>query len=70
MITKESKGTPSAEIIIAIPREITQTSSSLINKDIVEFSFFEMKISKKNTQWVTQAGAFETDGIVKIENYF
>jgi hypothetical protein len=48
----------------------TGTSSSLINRNIVEFSSFEMKISKKGTQWVTQARTFGTDGQVKIENYF
>jgi hypothetical protein len=36
----------------------------------VEFSSFEKKISKKGTQWVTQAGTFETEGQVKIENNF
>jgi hypothetical protein len=53
MISTEIKGTPSAEIIITIPKDKsskqyktylglvdTGTSSSLINKEIVEFSFY------------------------------
>jgi hypothetical protein len=48
----------------------TGTSSSLINKDIVENSSFEKTLSKKSTLWVTQAGTFETEGQVKVENFF
>jgi hypothetical protein len=48
----------------------TGTSNSLINKDIVKKSSFEKTLSKKGTLWVTQAGTFETEGQVKVENYF
>jgi hypothetical protein len=62
MITKGSKETPSAEIIITIPKDKggkqyktylglvnTGTSSSLINRDIVKDSTFEKTLSKKGT---------------------
>jgi hypothetical protein len=29
-----------------------------------------MKISKAGTKWTTQAGTFETDGLVTVENFF
>jgi hypothetical protein len=48
----------------------TGTSSSLINKEIVEFSSFTMKISKKHTKWVTQAGTFQTERVSELENHF
>jgi hypothetical protein len=48
----------------------TGTSSSLINKDIIDSSNFNMKISENNIKWVTQAGTFEMDSIVEVENYF
>ncbi len=74
---------PSAEIIITVPKDKghkqyktylglvdTGTSSSLINKEIVELSSFDMTISQQETKWITQAGTFKTDGKVKLENYF
>jgi hypothetical protein len=83
MITKGSKETPSAEIIITIPKDKggkqyktylglvdTGTSSSLINRDIVKDTTFEKTLSKIGTLWVTQAGTFETEGQVRVENYF
>jgi hypothetical protein len=48
----------------------TGTSSSLINKDIIDSSNFNMKISENNIKWVTQVGTFEMDSIVEVENYF
>jgi hypothetical protein len=44
------------------------TSSSQIYKEIVEFSSFTMKISYKHIKWVNQAGTFQTDGAVELEN--
>ncbi len=82
LITQEMKNTPSAEILITIPRSKgakqyrtylglidTGTSSSLINKDIINSSNFTMKITGDNVKWVTQAGTFETDSVVEVENY-
>lgn len=84
MISAEAKGTPSAESLlpsqrIKVPSKAIQnylglvdtgTFSSLINKEVVEFSSFGMKLSKFGIKWTAQAGSFETDGVVTIENYF
>jgi hypothetical protein len=42
----------------------TGCSNSLINKEIVEFSLFDINLSKVKMKWTTQAGMFETDGMM------
>jgi hypothetical protein len=74
---ESNEGIPSAEILITIPKDKeykqyktylglvdTGTSSSLINKDIIQFSSFDMELSQKKTTWITQAGTFKTDSKV------
>jgi hypothetical protein len=44
-------------------------SASLVNKELVEMSDFDIKMQKKPTKWDTANGAFKTDGSVIIENF-
>jgi hypothetical protein len=44
-------------------------SASLVNKDLVEMSDFDIKIQKKPTKWDTANRVFKTDGSVIIENF-
>jgi hypothetical protein len=83
LITVNDKQTPSSEILVAIPRDkgskkyktflgLTDTgsSSSLLNKNIVEFTSFAIESSTKKILWDTQAGSFKTNSSAMLENYF
>jgi hypothetical protein len=74
--------TPSSEILIAIPAKKgskkyttylglidSGASGSLVNKELVEFADFDVKLQKKPTKWDTANGIIQTDGSVIIENY-
>jgi hypothetical protein len=78
----QTKKKVSAEILIAIPtskgskKNITYLglldtgcSSSLVDEDFVELNSFDINFSNLKTKWTTQAGTFETNGTVKLENY-
>ncbi len=45
------------------------SSGSLVNKDIVKFADFEIKVQRKPNKWDTATGVFQTDGSVLVENY-
>ncbi len=79
---KYQKELPSSEILIAIPAKKgfkkyttylglvdSGASASLVNKELVEMSDFDIKMQKKPTKWDTANGAFKTDGSVIIENF-
>jgi hypothetical protein len=78
----EEEKMPSAEILIAIPNKKgskkyttylglmdSGSSGSLVNKEIVEYADFNIKLQKKPTKWDTATGVFQTDGSVTIEQY-
>jgi hypothetical protein len=44
-------------------------SASLVNKELVEMSDFDIKVQKKPTKWDTANGVFNTDGTGVIENF-
>jgi hypothetical protein len=79
---KYQKELPSSEILIAIPAKKgfkkyttyiglvdSGASASLVNKELVEMSDFDIKMQKKPTKWDTANGVFKTDGSVIIENF-
>jgi hypothetical protein len=79
---KDQKKVPSSEILIAIPAKKgskkyttylglvdSGASASLVSKDLVEMSDFDIKMQKKPTKWDTANGVFKTDGSVIIENF-
>ncbi len=75
----EEERAPSSEILIAMPdkkgsKKYTTylglvDSGSLVNKEIVEYANFNVKLQKKPTKWDTATGVFQTDGSVVIEQY-
>jgi hypothetical protein len=79
---KNQKKVPSSEILITIPAKKgskkytaylglvdSGASASLVNKELVEMSDFNIKVQKKPTKWDTANGVFNTDGTVIIENF-
>jgi hypothetical protein len=83
LTTHNDKKTPSSEILVAIPRKKgskkyktylgfidTRSSSSLLNKTIVENTSFLIKLTTKKILWDTQAGSLKTKSTVMLENYF
>jgi hypothetical protein len=73
---------PSSEILIAMPESKgskkykvylglvdSGSSCSLVNKEIVEFTNFDMQLQKKPIKGDTATGSFQMDGIATIKNY-
>jgi hypothetical protein len=78
----DKKKVPSSEILVAIPdnkgsKKYTTylglidsgSSGSLVNKDLVEFADFNVKMQRKPVEWDTANGMLKTEGTVLIENY-
>jgi len=46
------------------------SSGSLINKELIEYADFDIKLNKKPIKWDTATGTLQTDGSVKVESYY
>jgi hypothetical protein len=73
---------PSSEILVAMPAKKASkkyttylglndsgASGSLMNKELIEFADFDVKLQKKPTKWDTANGIMQMDGSVIIENF-
>jgi hypothetical protein len=71
---------PSAEILVAMPEKKCSkkyktylglvdsgSSGSLISKELVETTDFDIQLSKKSIKWDTATGILQTDRTVQIE---
>jgi len=78
----EEEKTPSSEILIAVPNKKgskkyttylglvdSGSSGSLVNKEIIDNSNFDVQLQKKPVKWDTATGIFQTNGSVRIEQY-
>jgi hypothetical protein len=80
--TEKEKTVPSTEILVAIPvRKGSKKyktylglvdsgySGSLVSKELMGSTNFNIKLSKKATKWDKATGILQTDGTVEIEKY-
>jgi hypothetical protein len=46
------------------------SSGSLINKELIEYADFDIKLNKKPIKWDTATGTLQTDGSVQVDSYY